>query len=108
MNVMLDSPFVIDYLRGQPPAIARLARMFADGDQPTINEVVVCEVRAGLNDVDVPDFDALLEPIEFVQPGPDAAMRAGQAAWPRAESGRCSHRSCGQQRGCHCADTQRP
>ena len=44
-----------------------------------MTEVVVCEVRAGLRDEDVPDLRAFLGPIEFVQPGPDSAMQAG--AW---------------------------
>jgi len=57
--------------------------MFAEGLQPIVNEIVVCEVRAGLNPGDVSAFDALLEPTEFVQPGRESAMLAGQ--W-RAES----------------------
>jgi predicted nucleic acid-binding protein len=75
---LLDSTFVIDCLLADPGALAELDRMFADGDQPMVNEVVVCEVRAGLNEGDVRHFDALLEPTEFVQPGPDAALKAGE------------------------------
>ena len=76
--VFLDSAFVIDYLLGDGGAVERLARAFADGEQPMVNEIVVCEVRAGLRERDVPAFMALMEPTEFVQPGPDAAMRAGE------------------------------
>jgi predicted nucleic acid-binding protein len=85
MRYMLDSTFVIDYLRDDAIAVARFAQVFADGDEAVINEIVVCEVRAGLPDAVVAAFDALLEPTEFVQPGPDTAMRAGQ--W-RVESRR--------------------
>lgn len=83
MYLLLDSTIVIDYLRGVPAARTRVRRIFEDGDQPSVNGVVVCEVRAGLKDADVAAFDSLLEPIEFLQPGPASAVRAGQ--W-RAEA----------------------
>lgn len=78
MRYLLDSSFVIDYLRDDPAAVNRFDRLFAEGDEPVINEIVVCEVRAGLTDEVVPAFDALLEPIEFIQPGPAHAMTAGR------------------------------
>jgi predicted nucleic acid-binding protein len=77
--VVLDSTFVIDCMLGDPAALARLEQVFAEGQQPMVNEVVVCEVRAGLREPDVAAFEALLEPTEFVQPGPDVAVKAG--AW---------------------------
>ena len=46
-----------------------------------MNEVVVCEVRAGMTHRDQPILIGILEPVEFIQPGPDAAMLAG--AWRR-------------------------
>ena len=79
---MLDSAFVIDVLAGVPEAVRRQRRLFEDGDEPYVNEIVVCEVRAGLRDVDVDEFETLLEPIEFIQPGPESAMLAGK--WRRA------------------------
>lgn len=39
----------------------------------------MCEVRTGLRDADARWLDASLEPIEFVQPGPETALLAG--AW---------------------------
>jgi predicted nucleic acid-binding protein len=81
MRVMLDSAFVIDVLAGVPEAARRQRRLFEDGDEPYVNEIVVCEVRAGLRDVDVDEFETLLEPIEFIQPGPESAMLAGR--WRR-------------------------
>ncbi len=79
MNLIVDSSFVIDHLLGDPGAVERWQNVFARGEQPFVTEVVVCEVRAGLRDEDVPDLRAFLGPIEFVQPGPDSAMQAG--AW---------------------------
>ncbi|MEP7158302.1 MAG: PIN domain-containing protein, partial [Chloroflexota bacterium] len=61
----------------------RMARIFEDGDEPYVNEIVVCEVRAGLLAKDVPGFDSTLRSVAFVQPGPPAALAAGK--W-RAEA----------------------
>jgi len=83
MRILADSAFVIDYLKGVPEAEARWDAVFADGDEPIVNEIVVCEVSAGLRARDVRRFEAFLEPVEFVQPGPDTALLAGR--W-RAEA----------------------
>jgi predicted nucleic acid-binding protein len=83
MRILADSAFVIDYLKGVPEAEVRWKAIFADGDEPIVNEIVVCEVSAGLRPRDVRRFEAFLEPVEFVQPGPDAALLAGH--W-RAEA----------------------
>jgi tRNA(fMet)-specific endonuclease VapC len=75
---LLDTTFLIDYLRDDPVSVARFDRFFADGDELLVNEIVVCEARAGLAERGVPAFEAMLGPTEFVQPGPDSAMRAGR------------------------------
>jgi predicted nucleic acid-binding protein len=78
MRLVLDSTFLIDHLRGEQQAINELAGIFENGHEPIVTEVIVCEVRAGL----LPDAErhlvALLEPMEFVQPDPGTAMRAGR------------------------------
>ncbi len=78
MRILADSAFVIDYLRGEVEAEARWQAVFADGDEPVVNEIVVCEVSAGLKPWELHDLDAFLEPVEFIQPGPDAALLAGR------------------------------
>ncbi len=78
MRILADSAFVIDYLNGVPEAEARWEAVFADGDEPIVNEIVVCEVSTGLKPWELHDFDAFLGPVEFVQPGPDAALMAGR------------------------------
>ena len=83
MRILADSAFVIDYLRGLPEAEARWEAVFADGDVPVINEIVICEVAAGLRARDVRRFEAFLEPVELIQPAPEAALMAGR--W-RAEA----------------------
>ena len=85
MNAFLDSSFVIDHLNGQPEAVDHLRSIFDRGDQPLVNEIVVCEVRAGLREEDVDILNLMLEPFEFIQPGPETALLAG--SW-RAEAHR--------------------
>jgi predicted nucleic acid-binding protein len=78
VRLLLDSTFVIDHLRGEPHAVDRFRRIFEEGDDPIVTEIVVCEVRAGLLAEAERYLDALLEPIEYVQPGIETAMTAGR------------------------------
>lgn len=91
MRLLLDSAFLIDVLAGVPEATRRQRLLFEEGDEPFVNEIVVCEVRAGLRATDVEELNTLLEPIEFIQPGPGAAMLAGQ--WRRTARERGYHLS---------------
>jgi predicted nucleic acid-binding protein len=77
MRLLLDTTFVIDHLRGLPAAVDRFAQLIEDGHDVYVNEIVACETRSGLRDRDAAVLDAFLRPIEFVQPGPDVAVRAG-------------------------------
>ena len=70
MKLLLDSGFIIDLLNGMDEAAARHARIFEAGDDALVNEIVICEVRAGLR-------ESMIGPLEFVQASPDAAIRAG-------------------------------
>lgn len=81
MRLLLDSTFVIDVLDGVPAAVERQRSIFETGDEPFVNEVVVCEVRAGLMLRDQPNLAGFIEPVEFIQPGPESAMLAGR--WRR-------------------------
>ena len=77
-SYVVDTTFVIDYLRDDPVAIERFDRFFADGDNVLVNEIVVCEARVGLAAAQVPGLMAMLLPLEFIQPGPEAALNAGR------------------------------
>ena len=83
VRLILDSTFLIDHLRGDPAALRRLRDVFEDGDDPIVTEIVVCEVRTGVRPQEEAHFAALLEPMEFVQPGFEIALTAGR--W-RAEA----------------------
>jgi predicted nucleic acid-binding protein len=78
MLLILDSTFVIDHLKGDREAGERWHRMFENGDQPVVTEVVVCEVRAGLRARDEPILERMLIPTEFVQPSRETALLAGR------------------------------
>jgi predicted nucleic acid-binding protein len=78
MYLLLDSTFVIDLMRGDPAARRRLGKIYEDGDEPYLNDVVLCEVRTGLLPRDVDHFEQTVRYLGFVQPGPDVAMRAGE------------------------------
>jgi len=78
VQLVLDSTFLIDHLRGDPDAVQRLREIVEHGDDPLVTEIVVCEVRAGLRPDAEPAFAALLEPMEFVQPGVETAIAAGR------------------------------
>lgn len=77
MRLFLDSTFAIDHLRGDLAAVERFDRIFATGDDAFVNEIVVCEVTTG-SSADDPELAAFLEALEFVQPGPQTALRAGR------------------------------
>ena len=78
MRLVLDSSFIVDHLRGDPAAVRRLRDLFEDGDDPIVTGIVVCEVRTGLLPHEEAHLAALLEPMEFVQPGVEAALAAGR------------------------------
>ena len=88
MNLLVDSSFVIDHLRGSPDAVRRWAMVFAVDDRPFITETVVCEVRAGLRDEDEHHFTTFLRPIEFVQPGVESAMQVCRWLYAAHQLGR--------------------
>jgi predicted nucleic acid-binding protein len=78
VKYLLDTTFLIDCLRGDAAAISRFDEFFVAGDQPLVNEVVVCELATGARSDRDPAMLALLEPLEFIQPGPEAAVVAGR------------------------------
>jgi predicted nucleic acid-binding protein len=75
---LLDTTFLIDYMRDDPATVTRYAQFFEDGDDVLVNEIVVCEARSGVPDESAAAFDAMLRPLEFVQAGPQWAILAGQ------------------------------
>lgn len=78
MRYLLDTTFLIDHMRGDPGAMRRMLDLWANATAIYVNEIVVCELTAGLTLADEPEGEGLIRPLEFVQPGPDTALQAGR------------------------------
>jgi predicted nucleic acid-binding protein len=78
MRYVLDTTFIVDHLRGERAARDRLAQIVDLGDEPFVTDVIVAESWTGAHADRDPDLEALLQFIEFVQPGPLQAKRAGR------------------------------
>ena len=77
MRYMLDTTFVIDFLRDSPEAVGRLRRLFEEGDEPLVTSVVVSEAWTGARHPDDDDLARFLQFIEYVHPDPPTARLAG-------------------------------
>lgn len=76
-GLLLDTSFVIDCWHNRAEAVEHLERLMAESAPLYVTEVVVCELFAGLDEADRSVAHRFLEPIEFIQPGPSTAVRAG-------------------------------
>ncbi|HET8777851.1 MAG TPA: PIN domain-containing protein [Candidatus Limnocylindria bacterium] len=74
---VLDTTFVIDFLRGDRAAVERFEAMFENGDEPLVNEIIACEAWTAAPIDGDPALQALLAAVEFVQPGLASARDAG-------------------------------
>jgi|SRR5687768_139054 len=77
MRFLLDTSFAIDFLRARPDAVARMERLVSAGDEPYINDVVLCELATGTRPSEIGALDAFVNGMEFVQPVPEVARLAG-------------------------------
>lgn len=75
---LVDTTFVVDYLRDVAAAVDRYEQLFEAGDAVLVNEIVVCEAATGAPAHPDPALTAFLAPVEFIQPGPEAALVAGE------------------------------
>ncbi len=74
---MLDTTFVIDYLRDDAGARARLRSIHGAGDEPIVTSVVLTEAWSGARTPSDDRLDAFLRYIEYIHPGPSTARQAG-------------------------------
>lgn len=82
MRYFLDTTFAVDYLRGDRAALERFGQLVRDGDEPYVNEVVLCELAVGMRTAEDRGFRAFVQVATFAQPGPETAIEAG--AWRRS------------------------
>lgn len=87
MRYLLDTTLILDHAHGYPPAMALLQRLYEDGAELFICDVVVCEALSGGSDEHLAVVSRLLEPLDFVATDPASARRAGEARLRRHRSG---------------------
>jgi predicted nucleic acid-binding protein len=85
MRYVLDTTFIVDHLRGLPEAVERFRRLYEDGDDPIVTEIVTAEAWTGAGPGGSEPLERLLRHLEYVHPGPTTARLAG--TW-RAEARR--------------------
>ena len=78
MRYLLDTAFLIDHMRGDVGARVRMLQLWEHATAIYVNEIVVCELVAGLTVDDLAEGEALIRPLEFIQPGPESAVLAGR------------------------------
>ena len=64
MRYLIDTTFAVDYLRGREAAERRFERLLDDGDEPYVNEVVLCELAVGLDSIEDPAFVAFRDRVQ--------------------------------------------
>lgn len=75
---LLDTSFVIDHLRADPGAKARLDAIYRSGDDPIISSVTTAEIWSGPPPGGDPAIERFLRFVEYVHAGPSAARLAGE------------------------------
>ncbi len=87
MRYLLDTTMLVDHAHGYGPAMALLHRLFEEGAELFICDVVVCEALSGGSDEHRAVVSRLMEPLGYVATDPQAARRAGDARLSRHRSG---------------------
>jgi tRNA(fMet)-specific endonuclease VapC len=78
VRYLLDTTFVIDHLRDDRAAVDRFARLFEEGDEGFMTDVVAAEAWTGAPSDDDRALSAMLEAVEYVTASPDDARIAGR------------------------------
>jgi predicted nucleic acid-binding protein len=78
VRYLLDTTFVIDHLRDDQAAVDRFARLFEEGDEGFVTDVVAAEAWTGAPSDDDTALSAMLEAVEYVTASPDDARIAGR------------------------------
>lgn len=78
MRYLLDTSFVVDHLRGDSGANARLDAMYRSGDDPIVSSVTTAEIWSGPPPGGDPAIERFLRFVEYVHAGPFTARLAGE------------------------------
>jgi predicted nucleic acid-binding protein len=87
VRYLLDSTVLIDHTNGDEPAMALLARLFAEGHELLTCDVVTCETLSLGTDADRRHLRTLLNALDYVATSPEAAGWAGESRRQRHLAG---------------------
>jgi predicted nucleic acid-binding protein len=87
MRYLLDTTLLIDHAYGHEPAMQLLHRLYEEGAELFICDVVVCEALSGGSDEHLDVVRRLLGALEYVAIDPPTAAAAGAARLNRHRSG---------------------
>jgi len=87
VRYLLDSTVLIDHTNGDEPAMALLARLFAEGRELYTCDVVNCETLSLGTDADRRHLRTLLDALDYVATSPEAARWAGESRRQRHLAG---------------------
>jgi predicted nucleic acid-binding protein len=87
VRYLLDTTLIADHANGFEPAMALLARLYADGGDLFTCDVVTCEALSGGTDEHLSAVRRVLEPLEYVATTPEAARWAAASRLKRHRAG---------------------
>lgn len=93
MPYVLDTTLLIDHAADRPGAVALVRRLFEETADLYICDAVVAEACSRGTDAELAAITPMIEALEYVAAGPDAARWAGDA---RRRGGRTSPRTLGE------------
>ena len=87
MRYLLDSTLLIDHANADPPAAALLDRLFSEGHELFICDVITCETLSRGDPKHLRRIRGLLDALEYVATSPTAARWAGESRRKRHLNG---------------------
>jgi predicted nucleic acid-binding protein len=87
VRYLLDTTLLIDHTNGHPPAMATLARLFDEGGELFVCDVVVSEALSGGTDEHLHSVARLIDALEYVATSPHAARWAASSRLSRHRAG---------------------
>jgi len=87
MRYLLDSTLLIDHANADAPAAALLDRLFSEGHELFICDVISCETLSRGDPKHLRRMRGLLDALEYVATSPTAARWAGESRRKRHLSG---------------------
>lgn len=88
MTYLIDTTLLIDHASGMPSAVETFARLFEEGDDLVVCDVIVCEALSGGSEEQRAIVGRLLDALEYVSTDPGSARWAAESRRTRGVSSR--------------------